>query len=193
MPVYGANTPFGSRTMVCRLNSVSSSSLIRAAHAVAEQRAVGHDHRGPARASASLPQLPHDELQEQQRRLGGLLVVREVVLDALLLLAAERRVGQDHVHAVLVADLGELDVAGCSPSSICGASRPCSSRFIWQSRYGSGFASCPKMLPLLQRVAVARPSSLLLQVLERLDQEAAGAAGRVEHGFARAADRCLRP
>ncbi len=30
MSVYGANTPHGNRTMVCRLKSVSSCSLIRA-------------------------------------------------------------------------------------------------------------------------------------------------------------------
>ena len=91
--------------MVCRLNSLSSSSLIRAADAVAEERAVGHDHAGPARLAAWRAQLAHDELQEQQRRLGGLLVVGEVAEDAALLLAAEGRVGQDHVDAVAVADL----------------------------------------------------------------------------------------
>ena len=31
MLVYGAKTPLGSRTIVCRLNAVTSSSLIRAA------------------------------------------------------------------------------------------------------------------------------------------------------------------
>ena len=80
------------------------------ADAVAEQRAVGHDHAAaPARLAGGAAQLAHDELQEQQRRLGGLLVLGEVALDAALLLAAEGRVGQDHVHPVLVADLGERE------------------------------------------------------------------------------------
>ena len=52
------------------------------------------------------------------------------------------------------------------------------------SRYGSGFASPPKMLCFCRTVAVLDRLALLLQVLERLDQEAAGAAGRVEDGFA---------
>ena len=56
-----------------------------------------------------LPQLPHDELQEQQRGFGRLLVFREIALDAFLLLAAEGRIGEDHVHAVALADVGELE------------------------------------------------------------------------------------
>jgi len=48
--VYGANTPFGSRTIVCRLNSVSSSSLIaRRCH----PRRVRHSARPPPRVRAS--------------------------------------------------------------------------------------------------------------------------------------------
>ena len=54
-------------------------------------------------------QLPHDELQKEQRGLGRLLVLREIALDALLLLAAERRIGEDHVHAIALADVGELE------------------------------------------------------------------------------------
>ena len=54
-------------------------------------------------------QPPHDELQEEQRGFGGLLVFREIALDALLLLAAEGRVGEDHIHAILLADVGELE------------------------------------------------------------------------------------
>ncbi len=86
------------------------------AHAIAEQRAVGHDHAGPAAFLRSRPwafQLPHDELQEQQGRFRGLLVGREVAPNPRLFLPAERRVGQDHVHSVPVADLGELDAPDC--------------------------------------------------------------------------------
>ena len=85
------------------------------ADAIAEQRAVGHDDGGaggsPWRVGGRL-QLPHDELEEQQRGLGGLLVLGEIALDALLLLAAEGRVGEDDIDALLLADLGELEAQG---------------------------------------------------------------------------------
>jgi hypothetical protein len=90
-------------------------------------------------------QLPHDELQEQQRGFGGLFVFGEIALDALLLLAAEGRVGEDHVHALAFADVGELEAEGVAGIDLR-ASRPCSSRFIWQSRYGSDFGSQPKRI-----------------------------------------------
>ena len=82
------------------------------ADAVAEQRAVGHDDGGAARLAGAAPELAHDELKEEQRGLGGLLVVGEVAEDAALFLAAEGRVGQDDVDAVLVADLRELESEG---------------------------------------------------------------------------------
>ena len=50
-------------------------------------------------------ELAHNQLQEQQRRLGSLLVLREIAQDAALLFAAEGWVGQDDVHAVAVANL----------------------------------------------------------------------------------------
>jgi hypothetical protein len=55
---------------------------------------------------------PHDELEEKQRGFGGLSVLRKVGLDALLLLAAEGRVGEDHVHTFFLSDLSEF-VAEC--------------------------------------------------------------------------------
>ena len=75
------------------------------------------------------------------------------------------------------------------PGSICGDSRPCSSRFIWQSRYGSGFGSHAEELSLLKMLAIGDRLALLRQVVESLDQKAAGAAGGVEHGLAEAAGR----
>ena len=45
-------------------------------------------------------------LQEQERRLAG--ADGEVLLDFLPLLAAERRIGHDHVHAVLVLDVRQV-------------------------------------------------------------------------------------
>ena len=58
-----------------------------------------------------MPQRPprleraHHELHEQQRRLAGPRGLREVQLDARLLLAAKGRVGDDHLEAVLLPDL----------------------------------------------------------------------------------------
>jgi hypothetical protein len=46
-------------------------------------------------------------LQEQQRGFRRLHVGREVGLDAGFFLAAEGRVGEDHVHPLAVADLGD--------------------------------------------------------------------------------------
>ena len=57
-------------------------------------------------------QLPHNELQEEQRGFGGLFVFGEIALDAFLLLATERRVGEDDVHAVAFADVGQLVAEG---------------------------------------------------------------------------------
>ncbi len=56
------------------------------ANAIAEQRAVRHDDGGarglPARPRLAL-EFAHDELEEQQRRLRSLTVVREVALACL--------------------------------------------------------------------------------------------------------------
>ena len=113
--------------MVCRLNSLSSSSLMRAhtpspnsvpfgtttaARAYGRARSPRRSPSDGATSDAYLAQLPHDELQEQQRGFGGLLVFGEIALDAFLLLAAEGRVGEDHIHAVALADVGELEAQG---------------------------------------------------------------------------------
>ena len=79
------------------------------------------------------------------------------------------------------------------PGSICGASRPCRSRFICARRYGSGLGSQPKSDCVCSSLAVGDGVHLLAEVLERLDQEAAGAAGGVEHGLAEARVDHLRP
>ena len=78
------------------------------ADAVAEERAVGHDDGGSAWFRRAL-ELAHDELEEQQRGLGGLLVFGEVAEDAALFFAAEGRVGQDDIDAVSVADLAQRE------------------------------------------------------------------------------------
>ena len=77
-----------------------------------------------------LAQLPHDELQEEQRGFGGLFVFGEIALDALLLLAAERRIREDHVHAVAFADVRELDSGESCRDRSAAHPSPCRSRFI---------------------------------------------------------------
>ncbi len=134
-------------------------------------------------------QLAHDELEEEQRGLGGLLVLGEVALDAALLLAAEGRVGEDDVHAVLVADLGELrgeGVAGIDLRRLEAVQQQV--HLAEQVGQRLGLAAEERCGP----AAPARSATvlhLLAQVGEGLDEEAAGAAGRVEHGLAEAAGR----
>ena len=72
--------------------------------ALAEQGAVGQDHGG----AAARFQQTDDEGEEQVRRLPRAEVLREVGLDAVLLLAAEGRIGEHDVHPVLPlpADVG---------------------------------------------------------------------------------------
>ncbi len=65
--------------------------------AFAEESAIGQDQPGPA---AGLEEL-HDEHEEQVGGLAGAEIGREVRLDAVLLHAAEGRVGDDDVHALL--------------------------------------------------------------------------------------------
>ena len=130
-------------------------------------------------------QSPHDELQEQQRRFRRLLVFREIALDALLLLAAEGRIRQDHVHAVALADVGELEaerIAGINLRRVEAVQQQV--HLAEQIRQRLGFAAEQGLF--LQDRAVGHGLDLLGQVIERLDQEAARAAGRVEHRFAKA-------
>ena len=95
-----------------KLKFSSRSSLIRAATPSCKQRPVRHDDTGaPSRLSIGpgSAQLAHDELEEEERGFRRLPVVREVALDALLLLAAEWRVRDDDVDAIAVADLAHAE------------------------------------------------------------------------------------
>ena len=148
------------------------------AHAIAKQRAVGTRPRRRAPSLAAHrdePQFPHDELQEKQRGFRRLLVFREIALDALLLLAAKGRVGQDHIHAVSLADVGELEpkrIAGINLRSVEAVQQQV--HLAEQIRQRLGFAAEQGFL--LQDLAVGHGLDLLGKVLERLDQKAARAA-----------------
>ena len=181
--------------MVCRLNSLSSSSLIRAHTPSPNSVPLGTTTAARARTDASIasywragavrPQLPHDELEEEQRGFGGLFVFGEIALDAFLLLAAEGRVGEDDVHAVALADVGELEakgVAGVNLRRVEAVQQQV--HLAEQIRQRLGFAAEERAF--LQDAAVGHGLDLLGQMVVRLDQEAAGAAGGVEHGLAQA-------
>jgi hypothetical protein len=71
---------------------------------IAEQRAVRNDDSSAPTPGALQP--AHDQLQEQQRRLGRAPILGEVVEDARFLLAAEWRVGQDDIDPLILANLG---------------------------------------------------------------------------------------
>ena len=130
-------------------------------------------------------ELAHDELEEQQRRFRGLPVFGEIALDALLLLAAEGRIGEDHVHAIFLADFGELEaqsVAGVDLRRVQAVQQQV--HLAEQIRQGLWLAADDGLV--LQTLAVGDRLHLLFKMVVRLDQKAARAAGRVEDGFAKA-------
>ena len=134
---------------------------------------------------ALLAQLPHDELQEEQRGFRRLFVFGEIALDALLLLAAEGRVGEDHVHAVALADVGELvaeRVAGINLRRVESVQHQI--HLAEQIRQRFRFAAEEGFF--LQDLAVGHGLHLFRQMIVGFDDESAGATGGVEHGFAKA-------
>lgn len=66
------------------------------------QESVLDDHTGSAAGLEHFDEV----LEEEKSRFAG--ADGEVLLDFLALLAAEGRIGQDHVHAVLVLNVGEV-------------------------------------------------------------------------------------
>ena len=142
-------------------------------------------------SGALLAQFPHDELQKQQCSLRCLFVFREIALNAFLLLAAKGRIRQDHVHAVALADVGKLEterIARINLRRVEAVQQQV--HLAKQIRQRLGFAAEQGFL--LQDAAVGHGLDLLGQVVERLDQKAARAAGRVEHRFAEARIRHRR-
>ena len=182
MLVYGAKTPLGRRTMVWRLKSLSSSSLMRAQ--MPSPKSVPLGTTTAARPGLGGPlELAHDELEEEQSGFGGLLVFGEVAEDAALFFAAEGRVGHDDIDAVSVADLAERKAKAVQRIDL--------RRFqAVQNQVHLG-QQIRKRLRLaaedalgLENLSVLNRLALLLQMLERLDEKAAGAAGRIENHFA---------
>ena len=131
-------------------------------------------------------QLAHDELEEEQSGFGGLLVFGKVAEDAALLFAAEGRIGHDHIDAVSVADLAQRKAQAVERIDLRRLQAVQDQIHLRQQiRQRLGLAAEDALV--LQNLPVLDRLALLLQVLERLDEKAAGAAGRVEDHFAKPA------
>ena len=75
------------------------------------------------------------------------------------------------------------------PGSICGVFQAVQQQVHLAEQVGQRLGLAAEEAALLQRLAVLHRLALLLEVLIGLDEEAAGAAGRVEHRLAQAWDR----
>jgi hypothetical protein len=158
------------------------------ADAVAEERPVGDHHpraRGPPGRSRLAVELAHDELKEEERRLGRLPVLGEVTLDALLLLAAEGRIGEDDVDTILLADLGEL-VAESVARVDLGGIQAVQQQVHLAEQVGKRLRLVAGERSFLQHPPVGDRLNLGGEVIERFDEEAAGAGRGIEHGLAQA-------
>ena len=148
--------------------------------AFAEQGAVGQDDRGaPARFQQS-----DDEGQEQVCGFLGAEVLGEVAFDAVFFFAAEGGVGQHNIDSVFLfpADVGagqgvvvthEAGVLNAVQEHVGDAQHVRKLFFLNGAQAGLHFPFVPGPLDVM-----------LAHVGQRTGQEPAGAAGRVEQGFA---------
>ena len=160
-------------------------------NAIAKQRAVGNDHPGPAtllRSFARPPQLPHDELQEQQGRFRSLLVGGEIGANPGLFLTAKGRIGQDHVHPVPLADLRQFPGQAVAVSDLR-RSQPVQQQIHLGQHVGQRLGLTAEDALLLQDLQILDRLALLFQVAVRFDQETRRAAGRVENRLRQVGDR----
>ena len=123
-------------------------------------------------------------MQEQQGRFGCLLVRREVGPNPGLFFATEGRVGQDHVHPILVADLGDLHGQAVAVGD-AGRLQAVQQQIHLGQHVRQRLGLTAEDALLLQRRLVLDRLALLFQVLVRLGQEPARAARRVEDRFAK--------
>ena len=70
--------------------------------------------------------------------------------------------------------------------SICGVSSPCKKQIHVREQIGKRFGFATEEALGLEHLMVFSSLALFLQMIERCDQKSAGAAGRVEEGFAEA-------
>ena len=144
---------------------------------VREERVLDDD----ARAAAGLEHLD-EVLEEEERRLAG--ADREVLLDLLALLAAEGRVGEDDVEAVLLLDVGEVLREGVGVADVRRLDAV-QDHVHDRDHVGEGLLLLAVECRLLQALDVGgRELAALLEVDERLAEEARGADGAVVDALA---------
>ena len=149
--------------------------------AFAEERAVGQHESG---AAAGLEDL-HEEHEEEVGGLAGAELGGVVGLDAVLLHAAEGRVGDDDVHALLRAPVAQGAGEGVVVADVGGD--------VDAVQEEIGHAQDVRQVLLfdageavLDGALVGLGLGLLAEVLDGADEEAAGAAGGIEDGLAEA-------
>ena len=97
MPVYGIEHAVGQPDDGVQVAFGEQRFLDAGLHALAEERAVGQHERG----AAAWLENAHEEHEEQVGRLAGAELAWKVGFDAVFFHAAERRVGDDHIDALL--------------------------------------------------------------------------------------------
>ena len=162
---------------------MSSSSFMRAQTPSPKSVPLGTTTAARARlAACGALELAHDELEEEERGLGGLLVGGEVVEDAALLLAAEGRVGEDDIHTVVVADFGDLHCESVAVFDVR-VFQPVQEQIHLHEHVGQRLRLLSEQCFLLKNTAVGDGFAGGREVVVGLDKEAAGATGGVEHGL----------
>ena len=150
-------------------------------NALAEERAIREDQPGPA---AGLEEA-HEQDQEEVGGLAGSELGGEVGLDAILFHAAEGRVGDDAVDAVLGAPV--LERAGKRVVVLDGAGHV--DAVQQKIRHAEDVGQVLLFNPaeaFLKGLLVLGGLALLAEVVDGAGEEAPGAAGGVEDGFAQA-------
>lgn len=149
-------------------------------NAFAEERAVGEDQPS---AAAGLEDL-HQEHEEQIGRLARAELGGEVGLDAVLLHAAEGGIRDDHIHALLRRPVAQRAGQRVVMVDV--------GRYVNAVQQQIGHAQDVRQVLFLDAGEAALNVafmglglSLLAQMFDGADEEAAGAAGGVEDGLAK--------
>src|SRR5262249_4037605 len=182
MLVYGAKTPLGRRTMVWRLKSLSSSSLMRAQMPSPKSVPLGT-------TTAALPGLG-GRLSLRMMSWRKSSAVSEVCLSSGKLPRMPRSSSPPKGGLVMMISTRSLSPISrrgnlrLFSGSILGDSNPWRTKFIWSEQIGQWFCLAAEDALGLKSLPVLDGFALLLQVFECLDQKAAGAAGGIEYYFA---------
>ena len=104
-------------------------------------------------------------------------------MDSLLLFPAERRIGEDDVDTILVAYLAEREAQAVARVDLW-VLEPVKEEVHLAEEIRERLWLAAVDAPVLKRFPIFDRLALLLEVAEGLDEEAAGAARRVEHRLA---------